>query len=183
MPAVRNGPSEPKGITLVDFPIDVAILGILSAVAIPGILGSIYGMGVNGASQRVTEDIRLARSSAVMGGGQTRLIVLDQSGTVPDPDNFHDPTRANKYGIELRTGPSASWLSLNDHRSINSHVVTVWQNLENQYRGVSVITASDLVFNSQGRPMNCSAPGYTIWQGLGPTKTAQPTAIGKATVL
>ncbi len=171
MTAVRSGSSEPTGITRVDFPIAVAILSILSAVVIPAILGSIPPTGVDGASQRLTEDIRLARSSAIPGGAQTRRIGLDQSGPVPDPDNPHDPAGAKKDGIERRTGPAASWRSLKDHRRPTFTGVTGWQNLENPYRGGSVTPGSPLVFHSQGRRMNCSAAGNPIWQGLGRTKT------------
>ncbi len=168
MTAVRSGSSEPTRITRVDFPIAVAILSILSAVANPR---HPREHPSHGASQRLTEDIRLARSSAIRGGAQTRRIGLDQSGPVPDPDNPHDPAGAQKDGIERRTGPAVSWRSLKDHRRPTFTGVTGWQNLENPYRGVSVTTGSPLVFHSQGRRMNCSAPGNPIWQGLGRTKT------------
>lgn len=183
MAVARKSKGEPNGMTLVEFLITIVILGILSAIAIPGILGGIHRTGVDGASRRLTEDIRLAQSNAITRGAQTRLIVFDQNGAVPDPGNLSDSTKANKYRIELRTGPSALWPSLNDNPSTNPNVLTVWQDLGNQYRGVSVTTGSALFFNSQGFLVNSSAPVNTILQGPGGTKTVQTTAIGKAAVL
>ncbi|HEX9897733.1 MAG TPA: type II secretion system protein [Candidatus Methylomirabilis sp.] len=183
MAVARKSSRDPSGMTLVELAITIVILGILSAIAVPGILGSIHRTGVDGASRQLTEDIRLAQSNAITRGAQTRLIVFDQSGSVPDPGNLSDPTKANKYRIELRTGPSALWPTLNDNPSTNPNVLTVWQDLGNQYRGVSVTTSSALLFNSQGFLVNTSAPVNTVLQGPGGTKTVQTTAIGKAAVL
>ena len=183
MAVARTSGHEPTGMTLVEFASIIVILGILSAVAIPGLLGGIHRTGVDGATRRLTEDIRLAQSNAITRGAQTRLIVFDQSGSVPDPGNLNDPTKANKYRIELRTGPSALWPSLNDNPSTNPNVLTVWQDLGNQYRGVSVATGSALLFNPQGFLVNSLAPVNTILQGPGGIKTVQTTAIGKAAVL
>lgn len=183
MAVAESSKQEPTGMTLVEFAITIVILGILSTVAIPGLLGGIHRTGVDGASRQLTEDIRLAQSSAITRGTQTRLIVFDQSGSVPDPGNLNDPTKANKYRIELRIGPTALWPSLNDNPSTNPNVLTVWQDLGNLYRGVSVTTGSALLFNSQGFLVNSSAPVNTILQGPGGSKTVQTTAIGKAAAL
>jgi len=174
---------EPTGMTLVECAMTVVVLGILSAIAIPGILGGIHPTGVDGATRRLTEDIRLAQSNAITRGAQTRLIVFDQSGSVPDPGNLNDPTKANKYRIELRTGPAALWPSLNDNPSTNPNVLTVWQDVGNQYRGVSVTSGSALLFNPQGFLVNSLAPVNTVLQGPGGSKTVQTTAIGRAVVL
>jgi len=183
MAVARQSGIEPKGMTLVEFLTAIVILGILSAIAIPGILGSIHRTGVDGASRRLTEDIRLAQSNAITKGAQARLIVFDQTGAVPDPGNLNDPTKANKYRIELRPGPSALWPSVNDNPSSNPNVLTVWQDIGSQYRGVAVTTGSAVVFNSQGFLLNSSAPVNTVFQGPGGSKTVQTTAIGKVTVL
>lgn len=179
-----------QGMTLIEFVIAIAILGILCAIAVPGILGGIQRTGVDGASRRLTEDIRLAQSSAITRGMQTRLIVFDKDGVVPDPDKLFDPlgkisdpTKANKYRIEMRDGPLASWPSVNDYPGATSNVLTVWQDLGTQYRGVAVTTGSGLVFNSQGFLMNSTVPVKTVLQGPGGSKTVQTTAIGRATVL
>jgi len=183
MSTARKARNEPKGMTLVELLIGIVMIGILSAIAIPGILGSIHRSGVDGASRRLTEDIRLAQSNAITKGAQTRLIVFDQSGAVPNPGNLNDPTKANKYRIELRTGPAALWPSVNDYPSTNPNVLTVWQDIGTQYRGVSVTTGSAVVFNSQGFLLNTSAPVNTVFQGPSGSKTVQTTAIGKVTVL
>ena len=183
MAVARKSSRDPSGMTLVELAITIVILGILSAIAVPGILGSIHRRGLDGASRQLTEDIRLAQSNAITKGAQARLIVFDQSGAVPDPGNLNDPTKANKYRIELRTGPSALWPSVNDNPSTNPNVLTIWQDISNQYRGVSVTTGSALLFNSQGFLVNTSAPVNTVLQGQGGSKTVQTTAIGKAAVL
>lgn len=183
MAVARRFHSEPKGMTLVEALTAIIILGILCAIAVPGILGSIQRTGVDGASRRLTEDIRLAQSNAITKGMQTRLVVFDQSGKVPHPGNLNDPAKANRYRIEMRSGPSAAWPSVNDYPGSNSNVLTVWQDLGSQYRGVSVTQGSAILFNSQGFLMNALAPVSTVLQGPGGTKTVQTTAIGKATVL
>ena len=183
MAVARQSGIEPKGMTLVEFLTAIVILGILSAIAIPGILGSIHRTGVDGASRQLTEDIRLAQSNAITRGAQTRLIVFDQGGSVPDPGNLDDPTKANQYRIELRTGPAALWPSLNDNPSTNPNVLTVWQDVGTQYRGVSVTSGSALLFNPQGFLVNSLAPVNTVLQGPGGSKTVQTTAIGRAVVL
>ncbi len=183
MAVAKKSYSEPKGMTLVEVLTGIIILGILCAFAVPGILGSIHRTGVDGASRRLTEDIRLAQSNAITKGMQTRLIVFDQSGAVPDPGNLNDPAKANRYRIEMRSGPLAPWPSVNDYPSTNSNVLTVWQDLGTQYRGVAVTQGSALLFNSQGFLMNALAPVSTVLQGPGGTKTVQTSAIGKATVL
>ncbi|MGE5849926.1 MAG: Tfp pilus assembly protein FimT/FimU [Candidatus Methylomirabilota bacterium] len=183
MAVARKSNSDPKGMTLVEFLTAIIILGILCTIAVPGILGSIHRTGVDGASRRLTEDIRLAQSNAITKGMQTRLVVFDQSGSVPDPGNLNDPAKANRYRIEMRSGPLAPWPSVNDYPSTNSNVLTVWQDLGTQYRGVAVTQGSAILFNSQGFLMNVLAPVKTVLQGPGGTKTVQTTVIGKVTVL
>jgi len=183
MMGIRKARSEPNGMTLVELLSVIVMIGILCAIAVPGILGSIHRTGVDGASRRLTEDIRLAQSNAITKGMQTRLIVFDQSGVVPDPGNLNDPAKANKYRIEMRSGPLAPWPSVNDYPGANSNVLTVWQDLGSQYRGVAVTQGSAILFNSQGFLMNALAPVNTVLQGPGGSKTVQTTAIGKATVL
>ncbi|HSD52473.1 MAG TPA: GspH/FimT family pseudopilin [Candidatus Methylomirabilis sp.] len=179
----RKSYNEPHGMTLVELLIAIAILGIICAIAVPGILGGIHRTGVDGASQRLTQDIRLAQSNAITKGVQTRLIVFDQSGVIPDPGIPPDTTKANKYRIEMRSGPLAPWPSVNDYPGANSNVLTVWEDLGTQYRGVSVTQGSAILFNSQGFLMNPLAPVNTVVQGPGGSKTVQTTAIGKVTVL
>jgi type II secretory pathway pseudopilin PulG len=174
---------ESKGVTLVEFLTGIVMLGILCAIAVPGILGSIHRTGVDGASRRLTEDIRLAQSNAVTKGMQVRLVVFDQSGVVPNPGNLNEPAKANMYRIEMRSGPSALWPAVNDNSATNPNVLTVWQDIGSQYRGVTVTTGSALIFNSQGFLINITAPVNTVLQGPGGSKTVQTTAIGKATVL
>ena len=52
------------GITMAELVICLLILGILTGIAVPGILGGIQRTGVDGASRQLANDIRLAQASA-----------------------------------------------------------------------------------------------------------------------
>jgi type II secretory pathway pseudopilin PulG len=172
------------GMTLVELVTGIIILGVLAAIGIPGILGSIQRTGVDGASRRLTEDIRRAQSNALTRGVQARLIVFDQTGVVPTtPTAINDTTKANMYRIEIRSGASASWPALTDTPGSNSNVLTVWNDLGAQYHGVAVTTGNAVIFNSLGGLLNATLPASIVVQGSGGTRSVQTNVIGKATIL
>lgn len=184
MKAIGRSWDKPRGINIVELAIAVSILGILSAIAIPGIVGGVQRSGVDGASRRLAEDIRLAQSSAITRGVQARVIAFDQAGTAPNPgsSSVTDTTKKNMYRIEVRSGATASWPALTDNPGTNANVLTVWQDLGNQYRGVAVTTGNILIFNSQGFLANSAVSLNIVVQGSGGTKTVQTSVIGKATI-
>jgi len=172
------------GMTLIEFVVTLGIIGVLAGVAIPGILGSIQRRGVDGASRRLTEDIRLAQSTALMRGVQARLVAFSDTGTAPNlpaTGNLSDSTKANKYRIETRTSASAAWPSLSDLPGPSSNVATEWNDISSNYRGVRVTTGNTVVFNSMGGLVNGSAPSIVI-EGTGGTRTVQTNLIGRATI-
>jgi prepilin-type N-terminal cleavage/methylation domain-containing protein len=173
-----------RGMTLVEFVVTIGIIGVLAGVAIPGILGGIQRRGVDGASRRLTEDIRLAQSTALTRGVQARLVVFDETGTAPNlpaTGNLSDSTKANKYRIETRTSATASWPSLTALPGPSSNVITEWNDIAANYRGVVVNTGNTVVFNSMGGLVNGSAPSIVL-VGTGGTRTIQTNLIGRATV-
>ncbi len=170
------------GVTLTDLATVISIVGTLSAIGMPGILGGINRAGVDSASIRLTEDIRLAQSTALTRGAQARLIIFDQTGAVPAPTNITDTTKANMYRIELRTGDSAPWPAISDNPGNNPNVLTVWNDLGTQYRGTAVTTGNAVVFNSQGFLGNSVVPLNIVVSGAGGTRTVQTSVIGKATI-
>jgi prepilin-type N-terminal cleavage/methylation domain-containing protein len=181
---VRVFAGKTRGFTAVELVITVSIVAILAAVAIPGIVGGIQRSGVDGASRRLAEDIRLAQSSAISRGAQTRLIALDQTGTAPNPGSspIADAAKANMYRIELRSGAMAPWPTLADTPASNANVVTVWNDLGRQYRSVAIATGNSLIFNSQGFLTNSAMSLSIVLQGSGGGKTVQTSVIGKATI-
>ncbi len=184
MKALKESRNTPGGVTALELVIVLAILGILAGIAIPGILGGIYRTGVDGASRRLAEDIRLAQSNALTRGAQARLIAFDQNGTAQNPglSAITDTTKRNMYRIELRSGPSVSWPALSDTPGNNSNILTVWNDLANDYRGVVVTAGNALIFNTQGFILNSAAALNITLQGSGGTRTVQTSVIGKATI-
>ena len=162
----------------------VALLGILAAIAIPQLVGGIQRSGVDGASRRLAEDIRLAQSSAITRGLQARILAFDATGAAPYPGGtaVSDATKANNYRLEVRTGATAAWPTLSDTPASNSNVLTAWQDLAGQYRGVTVTTGNTLLFNSQGFLVNSAVTLSIGLQGSGGTKTVATSIIGKATI-
>jgi prepilin-type N-terminal cleavage/methylation domain-containing protein len=177
---------EAKGLTLIELIITVSILGIMAFVAMPGILGGIQRAGVNGASRQLTEDIRLTMSNALTRGVQARLVLFDQTGQALNPNpggtTLNDVTKANKYRIEVRTSPSASWPAVSDTLGGNTNVLTEWKDIAQDYRGVRVTTGNTVQFNSNGF-LTVTANQDVAVQGSGGTKTVRTSPIGKATII
>jgi type II secretory pathway pseudopilin PulG len=169
--------------TLVELITVVMMLGILATIGLPGIIGGIQRTGVDGASRQLTQDIRLAQSTAITRGAQARLIIFDQTGVVPTtPTNLTDATKANQYRIEMRSSVSAPWPAITDYPGANSNVVTAWNDLGSQYKGIAVTSGNALVFNSQGFLSNSATALNIVLAGSGGIRTVQTSVIGKATI-
>jgi prepilin-type N-terminal cleavage/methylation domain-containing protein len=174
-----------KGFNLVEVLIATSVLALLFGFAMPGIIGSIHRYGVDGASRRLAEDVRLTQSTALTRGIQARLIVFNQAGVALNPGstNITDTTKANRYRIEVRSGPSALWPALADSPATNANVITAWQDLGRDYRSVEITSGNTLIFNSQGFLGNSASALSVVLVGSGGTRTVQTSVIGKAQIL
>ncbi len=173
-----------RGYNVVELLIVLAIMTLITGITLPGIIGGIQRTGVDGAARRITEDILLAKSSALTRGVQARVIAFNQNGVAANPGSadITDTSKANMYRIEVRTSPTASWPDLSAYPGPNSNVLTTWYSLGNDYKGVSISTGNTIVFNSQGFLANSNVSLNIALQGATGNKTVQTSVIGKATI-
>jgi prepilin-type N-terminal cleavage/methylation domain-containing protein len=178
---------EARGVTAIELVVAMCIVGILAAVTVPGILGGILRTGVDGAARRISEDLRLTQSTAISEGLQTRLLAFNNSGQAHDHGgspsgtlNLTNTAMANKYRIERRSSALASWPAVTDNRGTNPNVLTEWNDVPLQYRGVTIDFACTVVFNSQGFQVTSATGLRTVRvTGTGGTKTVSISNIGR----
>jgi prepilin-type N-terminal cleavage/methylation domain-containing protein len=173
---------RPAGMTLVELATVVSILGILALIGVPGIIGGIQRTGVDGASRRLAEDLRLAQATALTQGVQARLVAVQTDGTAPN-SGWSDPesTKANMYRIETRSSATATWPSPTADPGGDSNVQTVWNTLSKDYKGISIASGNTVVFNSQGFLANSTSALDITLNGPGGTRTVRTSVIGRAT--
>lgn len=171
----------PRGFNIIELTIVVAIFAMVAAIAIPGIVGGIQRKGSDGASRRLSDDIRQAQSHALTRGTQSRVVVFDQAGSAPGSGFATDVGKANRYRIEIRLSAAAAWPTLADSPGSNANVLSVWNDL-GQFGGVRVTTGNTIAFNSQGFLATSATPLNVTLQGPDGTRTVQTSVIGKATI-
>jgi Tfp pilus assembly protein FimT len=127
-----------RGLTLIELATVCAMLAILVGFAFPMFNTTIAQHRLSGATQRVANDLRYARSTAVTQGTIQRLHSGDDGGVQP-----------GQYRLEQSPTGSAPWTSL-----------TPWYSLATDYQGAAMASIKDgtsatiyeVSFNAQGAP-------------------------------
>jgi prepilin-type N-terminal cleavage/methylation domain-containing protein len=183
--------NDPPGFNVVELLIAMSIMGLIVGIGLPGIIGGIQRTGVDGAARRLAQDLRLAQAAALTRGVQARLIAFNQAGEAPRGataagDNCStsvtDSTHANMYRIETRSSAGADWPPLTADTGGNSNVLTVWNKLGSDYKGVSITTGNTICFSSQGSLAYSTSTLSIVAQGPGGTKVVQTNVIGRSQI-
>ena len=168
------------GFTMLEAVVLTAIIGILSAVAIPEFSGTLRNARLNAAAFQVASDIRMVRSLAV---------------SIQTPHGWHsgaDPgvSRPNNFRLEQATSQDGqNWPAAT--AGPGGNVITVWTDLSVIYRGVQITsvrngagtTVNRIVFNTRGISVNPSTGSLqpvtiVLTASNGPTRRVQLSATG-----
>ena len=124
-------PRPRGGFTALELVVVVAILGILAAIGMPALLGTLERYRVEAGASELAGALRRAQALALSQGGFFRVHL----GSDPAVG------RPNSYRIERNSG--AGWPTPADTLATSPFVVTEWVDLARQYPSLTVGSAVD----------------------------------------
>jgi len=147
--------SRQTGFTLMEMMTVIAVIGILSAIAIPSFLSMLPGMRLNGASRMVAGDLMAARMKAVKLNHKTKVFFDDayQYRICDDADN--------NGTVDDGEGDVVS------------------KNIQTEYDGVTLTKTADPVFQPRG---NSSGTTVTLTNSSG-SKNVSVAFTGRVKIL
>lgn len=162
--ATTHRETKKRGFTATELMVVVAVVAILVAVAMPGILAAMQTYRLNGAVRRITSDLRYAQSLSVSRGG---VYGFHWGGDPLEPS----APGPNYYRIEKNTGAGCNWPSVFDTVDTNPNVITNWTDLFQEFQGVTIASVVDngsiarggTAFDSRAASVNpCTAVAYPL---------------------
>ena len=119
--------NKSTGFTLLELMIIIAVMGVLSAIAIPSFMSLLPGMRLNGAARQIMGDLMAARMKAVKENNEYKVF-------------FNSPS-ANQYQILDDDN--------NDGIADAGEAITT-KNIQDNYVDVSLSASSDPIFYPRG---------------------------------
>lgn len=179
---------QKRGFTATELVVLLAVVAILVAVALPGIVAAMQTFRLNGAVRRIVSDLRFAQSLAISRGG---IYGFHWGGDPLEPS----APGPSYYRIEKNTVTGCNWPSVFDTVDTNPNVITNWTDLSQEFQGVTITSLVDsgsvalggTAFNSRAASVNpCTAVAYpltiTVRHPSGTTKTIQVRSAGNVRI-
>lgn len=148
------------GFTLMEMIVVIAVLAIMTGVAIPGFMSLLPGMRLNGAARQVMGDLMAARMKAVKENNNYKVTFLDNT----------------RYEIWDDDGSDAA-----NHDSETS--TNDIKNIQNNYPGVTLSSTGNPIFTPRGvikSPSNTAT--ITIQNSSGGCKLVKVSITGRVKI-
>jgi len=121
-------PSNPRGVTLIEVLMVVAIFAIIAAVGLPNLIGALQRNRARGAADTIAVAARDARARAVSTGWEFRVFGF----------NNESATRPNQFRIEGRANSGVAWpaAAVVGPMTTDTQMAERWTDMAVEYPGV-----------------------------------------------